>query len=258
MAVQEIAISLISRSPFQPREVFDQDCIADLAESIRGGSLAHTPVVRPIAPEGHYELVCGERRLEAVKLLGKTTILVDVKEMTDIEAARLLAAENLHRKDFTDWEVSRMISIIQDKGFAKTDVEIGQFLGRPRSVISRLKAFCSFPDALAAIVRQAPGRFGYALASDLRSGGWITRHPDLVAEALNRVVAKTLSQEGVITWLKQKTTPQQGRVLKESTLKVKDLAVRITIYPDTIRISCKGMDPLQIEQDLCQLLETKL
>ena len=81
----EIPVASIHRSPYQPRVTFDEESIAELAQSIRQVGLIQPLVVRK-APEGGYELVAGERRLRAVKSLGMEKVtclsLIHISEPT--------------------------------------------------------------------------------------------------------------------------------------------------------------------------------
>jgi hypothetical protein len=72
------------------------------------------------------------------------------------------------------------------------------------------------------------------------------------------VVSGALTQAGVISWLRSRTTPAASTALKDSTFKINNRKVRITVYQDTIRISCKGMNSLDIEAGLQTALKNLL
>ena len=90
--MQEIEISKISSSPYQNRKKFHG--IDELAESLQRDGLIHPVVVREV--DGNYELVVGERRLKATATF-KETITAIVKDYTNLEARRVVAAENMQR-----------------------------------------------------------------------------------------------------------------------------------------------------------------
>ena len=95
----EIPVASIHRSPYQPRVTFDEESIAELAQSIRQVGLIQPLVVRK-ALEGGYELVAGERRLRAVKSLGMEKVTCIVEQSVQDESSAMMALiENLQRED---------------------------------------------------------------------------------------------------------------------------------------------------------------
>lgn len=256
--IVDLPVSTVKRSPFQVRAQLDQEHVAALAQSIQDMELSSPILVRPLSIEGQYELVCGENRLEAHKLLGRHVIRAVVRSLSDHEAASILAADNLQRRELSDWEICQTVNMLTSTGAAKTDAQIARILGRPRSFVTKVRAFNDLPPGAAAIIGATPSLFGASLASDLRTSGYCKKHPDLVEEALSRVVGGSLTQAGVISWLRSKTTPATGTALKDTTVTIKNKKVRITVYQDTIRISCKGMNSLDIEASLQTALEKSL
>ena len=257
-SIADLDVASTLRSPFQARSCRDQEHIAALAKSIDDNELASPILVRPLPETETYELVCGENRLEAHKILGRATIRAIVRPMTDAEAATILSADNLQRKELSDWEICQTINMLVSHGFAKTDAQLSRILGRPRYFITKVRAFNDLPPGAAAHVAVAPALFGASLASDLRASGYCKTHPSLVDEALARVVSGALTQAGVISWLRSRTTPAASTALKDSTFKINNRKVRITVYQDTIRISCKGMNSLDIEAGLQTALKNLL
>ncbi len=111
--VVELPVDKISRSPYQPREAFDDVKITELANSIRESGLLQPIVVRVLDPEkGTYELIAGERRLLAHQRLGRATIPAIVRDVSDEEARNLVLIENLQREDLTIIEEARCISAL--------------------------------------------------------------------------------------------------------------------------------------------------
>lgn len=111
--MKTVEIRLIKSNPFQTREHFDRESIRQLADEIKeqgfwGGAFRARPV------DGHYELVFGHRRLEALKLLGYKQIDVDVATVDDQQMALQSLIENLQREGLTDLEkangIKRLLS----------------------------------------------------------------------------------------------------------------------------------------------------
>lgn len=216
--VLDLPVSAITRSPYQVRAQLDPEHISALAQSIQDMELSSPILVRPLATNDQYELVCGEHRLEAHKLLGRPLIRAIVRSLSDHEAASILAADNLQRRELSDWEICQTVNMLTSTGAAKTDAQIARILGRPRSFVTKVRAFNDLPPGAAAIIGATPSLFGASLASDLRTSGYCKKHPALVEEALSRVVGGSLTQAGVISWLRSKTTPATGTALKDTTV----------------------------------------
>ena len=97
-ALMELPVSAIRRNPYQPRATFDEESIAELAQSIRQVGLLQPLLVRKVA-DG-YELVAGERRLRAVASLGMEKVPCIVQqEIVDETSAMMALIENLQRED---------------------------------------------------------------------------------------------------------------------------------------------------------------
>lgn len=109
--VVELPIESIQPSPFQPRTVFDETKLAELGNSIAANGLVQPIVVRLIASNPPvYELIAGERRLRASKLVGKLTIEAVIKTMTDEEARENALIENIQRDDLTIIDLARSLA----------------------------------------------------------------------------------------------------------------------------------------------------
>jgi len=125
--VQEIALELISPSPYQPRREFAPEAMTELADSIRQTGVFQPVVVRPVKPfdrpwEPAYELVMGERRLRACRIAGRRTIPAIVREMTDEEARRECVAENLLRVQLKPMEKALAFKELLDLGLTRAQI----------------------------------------------------------------------------------------------------------------------------------------
>src|SRR5258708_40362994 len=96
-ATQQIPIDKIVPSPFQARKNFDEQALRELAQTIKDRGLENAILVRPV--NGQFELIAGERRWRAAKLLGWQTIEAKVEPVDDKEAALQGVVENTQRKD---------------------------------------------------------------------------------------------------------------------------------------------------------------
>lgn len=102
----EVAVMLpvdrIDPNPYQPRRIFRDDELEELAESVRQVGVLQPIVVRPV--DGRYQIIAGERRWRAARLAGLPTIPAVVRPMEDHDAAVAALVENLQRSDLSFWE----------------------------------------------------------------------------------------------------------------------------------------------------------
>jgi ParB family transcriptional regulator, chromosome partitioning protein len=142
--LRELAIELIEPNERQPRDGFDEDSLAALAESIEVNGVLQPVIVRPRAG-GKFELVAGERRLRAARLAGLEGIPAIVRETGDSERLELALMENVAREDLNPVEEARAsATLVEDLGITKE--ELGRRVGRSRTAISNLIRLLQLPD----------------------------------------------------------------------------------------------------------------
>ncbi len=252
-----LPVELIDRSPYQVRLVLDAEHIASLATSIKDHDLSSPILVRP-KDHGRFELICGENRLESHKLLGHEKIHAIIRCLSDVEAAKACAADNLQRSELCDYEICKTVLMLLENRFARTDADVAAIIGRPRSFVTKVKAFTALPGQAMESVRTSPRLFGASMVAELKASGYNRTHPKIVTEAFARVVSGALTQAGVLSFIRSRVNPVSASALKDVTFKVKGKTVRMTVYQDTIRICCKGMDSLGIEDKLQMALKSLL
>jgi ParB family transcriptional regulator, chromosome partitioning protein len=142
--LREIPVELIGPNPRQPRRSFDEDKLAELAESIRARGVLQPIVVSPL-PGGRYELVAGERRLRAARLAELESVPAVVREADDWDRLELALAENMAREDLNPIEEARACAmLVDDLGLTKE--EVGRRVGRSRVAISNLVRLLELPE----------------------------------------------------------------------------------------------------------------
>ena len=144
----EIPVGLIHPNPRQPRQVFDEEDISELAASIAEVGLLQPIVVRqvPTAPreEPRYELIMGERRLRASKEAGLETIPAVVRDTDDVDLLRDALLENLHRVQLNPLEEAAAYQqLLED--FRCTHAELSERIARSRSQISNTLRLMKLP-----------------------------------------------------------------------------------------------------------------
>lgn len=142
----ELPIDEISPNPRQPRQTFDEDALAELADSIRIVGLLQPIVVRALKPGG-YELIMGERRLRASKLAEADTIPAIVRETGDDDLLRDALMENLHRQQLNPLEEAAAYQQLLDD-FGATHEELATRIGRSRPHITNTLRLLNLPPAV--------------------------------------------------------------------------------------------------------------
>jgi ParB family transcriptional regulator, chromosome partitioning protein len=188
--LREIPLELIRPNPRQPRRRFDEEGLAELAQSIGSRGLLQPLVVRPLTG-GEYELVAGERRLRAAKMAKLETIPALVREADDWERLDLALAENMAREDLNPVEEARACAmLVEDLGLTRG--EVGRRVGRSRAAISNLMRLLELPEEALELIEGGQLSEGHGraillckdhgarrrLARDARDGGWSVRHTE--------------------------------------------------------------------------------
>jgi ParB family chromosome partitioning protein len=156
-----LALSSIRPNPWQPRQVFANEALEQLANSIRSQGLLQPVVVRAVA-EG-YELVAGERRWRACGLAELSHIPAVVRQMDDRTAAALALVENLQREDLNALEKAQGIKRLIDD-FNLTHQQAGEALGHSRTHVSNLLRLLELAPAAQGLVETGQLDMGHARA----------------------------------------------------------------------------------------------
>ena len=131
--VARIQVSDIVPNPFQPRTVFNEDKIEELAETLHTHGMIQPIIVRK--RDDHYEIIAGERRWRAVQTLGWETVPAVVKEMNDTKTASVALIENLQREELTSIEEAAAYQkLLELHGL--TQESLAQRLGKGQSTVA--------------------------------------------------------------------------------------------------------------------------
>ena len=141
------AIRSIVPNPFQPREVFDETAIDELAASIREKGLLQPLLVRP-APNG-FQLIAGERRFRAAQRAGLDRVPITVREVDDVEALELALIENLQRENLNPVEEARAYKRLSDE-FDLSQEDIATRVSKSRSAVTNSLRLLQLPPSVIA------------------------------------------------------------------------------------------------------------
>jgi ParB family chromosome partitioning protein len=180
----ELPVDAIHPNPRQPRQVFDEDALAELAHSIREFGVLQPVVVRP--DDQGYELVMGERRLRAAVTAGLATIPAIVRSTSDDAMLRDALLENIHRAQLNPLEEAAAYQQLLEE-FGTTHEELAHRIGRSRPQVSNTIRLLNLP--LAVQRRVAAGVLSAGHARALLG----LENADQQDELAARIVAEGLS-----------------------------------------------------------------
>jgi ParB family chromosome partitioning protein len=225
----EIPLDQIVANPRQPRQVFDEDHMAELVHSIKEVGLLQPVVVREVAKD-RYELIMGERRWRASGKAGLGTIGAIVRETSDEDLLRDALLENLHRSQLNPLEeASAYQQLLED--FGCTHEELADRIGRSRPQISNTLRLLKLTPTVQR--RVAAGVLSAGHARALVS----VANPEIQDRLATRVVAEGLSvralEEIVTVGPDAAKRPAARQSAKASAPRLADLAARLSERYDT-------------------------
>lgn len=159
-----LAIDAIRPGPSQPRKLIQAQPLEELAASIKSNGVIQPIVVRPIAQSpNQFEIVAGERRWQAAKLAGLTSIPVVIKELSDKDAVAVALIENIQREELTPAEEARAFKRLIEE-FQLTHEAVGDAVGRSRAAVSNLLRLLDLPESLLKLLDAKRLGMGHARA----------------------------------------------------------------------------------------------
>lgn len=151
----------IKPNPFQPREEFNQEHIAELAQSIKEKGVIQPLLVRRRGD--NYELIAGERRLRACNVLGLKEIPLIVKEVDDRDSLEYALIENIQRESLNPIEEAHAYQHLIDK-FQVTQEKISEAMGKARTTIANTLRLLKLPHEIQEELKKERISFGHARA----------------------------------------------------------------------------------------------
>ena len=129
-----LALEEITPNREQPRKEFDEEKIAELADSIRQHGILQPLLVRPMVTGG-YQIVAGERRYRAARMAGLSEVPVVVRELEDAQVTELALIENLQREDLTPMEEAQGYQSLMEK-YGMTQEQVAETVGKSRPTVT--------------------------------------------------------------------------------------------------------------------------
>jgi len=162
--IRKVAIDLIKANPKNPRRLFKEEDLEELAGSIRQHGMIQPVVVRP-APAGGsgYELIAGERRWRAAQKAGQHEIPVIIQDVTDREAMEIAIIENVQRQDLNPLEEAMGYDqLIQE--FEYTQNDLASVIGKSRSHVANTLRLLKLPEPVKEYLNEGALTAGHARA----------------------------------------------------------------------------------------------
>lgn len=243
--VIEISVECIQPNRYQPRSLFNEEKIKELAQTIHTHGMIQPVVVRKIE-EDKYELIAGERRWRAVQLLGWEKISAIIREMTDTQTASVALIENLQREELTVIEEAMAYAKLLEM-HDLTQEALAQRLGKNQSTIANKLRLLKLPEPVqdALLNKQITERHARALIKLKDEEAQIKLLQEIIEQDLN--VKQT---EDKISALHQpKAKPKKRKPLLKGVNKDVRIAMN-TIRQSLTMVSDTGIAVESDEQDL--------
>ena len=159
-SIQEIPVGDLDTNPDQPRQTFDDESIAQLADSIRDQGVLQPLLVVPFNG-GRYRIIAGERRYRASRLAGLETLPCIVKDIDVVRQMEIALIENLQREDLNPLEAAKGIQALM-KQCGYTQEKVSTRLGKSRPAVANLLRMLTLPDEVTEMVRDGLLSAGHA------------------------------------------------------------------------------------------------
>ena len=161
-AKQTVRLNDIEPNKAQPRTDFDEESIANLADSIREHGLLQPLLVRPLE-DGGYQIVAGERRWRACRMLGLSEVPVLIKDLSDKETAQIALIENLQRENLNPIEEAAGYRDLMDK-YGMTQEAVAKTVGKSRPSVANALRMLNLPVEIQGYLRSGDISAGHAKA----------------------------------------------------------------------------------------------
>ena len=207
-SIVDLDIEELRPNPYQPRHVFDEESLNELADSIREHGVFQ-PIIVKKSIKG-YEIVAGERRYRASKLAGKTTIPAIIRDFTDEEMMEIALLENLQREDLTVIEEAnaykKMLTSLN-----LTQDELAAKVGKSRSHITNIVGLLRLPESVQRMVLNHELSMGHARVLSKLSDS------EKITEIAKKIVAENLTVRAVENMLEKDSYPRTNKVTRRDS-----------------------------------------
>lgn len=248
--IVNVPLNELRSNPYQPRKVFNQEALEELASSIKEHGVFQ-PIIVKKSIKG-YEIIAGERRVKASQMAGLTEIPAIVRDFNDTQMMEIALLENLQREDLTAIEEAQAYKKLKET-LDLTQEELAKRLGKSRSHITNMLGLLNLPENIQEDINSKKISMGHArVLSKLDSEEQQNELEDII---INKGISvrelENLTQEPQII----KVHPQKPKVVKNNEYSYlqnelsEKLGTKVVIKKNKIEISFVN------DKDLSRLLE---
>ena len=246
-----VSISDLSRNPYQPRQLFSEEKLEELANSIKKNGIIQPIAVRQSKSQsGKYEIVAGERRWLAAQRAGLHEIPVTVLDLTDVESLEVAIVENIQRDDLNPVEEARGYKRLNEE-FKYDHESISKLMSKSRSHISNTLRLLTLPGDVIAMLEEGSLTSGQARP--------LIGLPNASSIA-EEIVSKNYSARKVEYLVKSKKNSTKEKIYDPNIIKAQEriekaLGLKINIVnkknnSGKIIIEYKDLDQFELVSDL--------
>lgn len=213
--VLEIDIGLIDRNEDQPRKIFDEKALKELAHSIKQHGIISPLILQRTGDR--YQIIAGERRFRAGRMAGLKTVPAIIKEYTKQQISEVAIIENLQREDLNPIESAKAIAQLIEQ-FSLTQEQVADKIGKSRPAVANTLRLLTLPEVVVKYVEEGKLSAGHArtlLGIDDRTK---------MIELANYAIAKKISVRDLEIMVKKLNKPAKQNEKSAQSLELKEFA----------------------------------
>ena len=247
--VKELKVEEIRTNPYQPRKIFDEEKLKELAQSISLYGVIQ-PIIVKKSIKG-YEIIAGERRYRASVMAGKTTIPAIIRDFSDEEMMEIAILENLQRENLNVLEEAMAYDSLMRR-LNLTQEEVAKRVNKSRSHITNILGILTLPEDVKKQIAENKITMGHArVLSKLDD-------TEKIKYLAKKVADESLSVRELESMTSGDETPRRHKVVKQKSLIYQDLEKELSLYLGTkVKLSNKKLVISFVnDKDLNRILET--
>ena len=247
--VKELKVEEIRTNPYQPRKIFDEEKLKELAQSISLYGVIQ-PIIVKKSIKG-YEIIAGERRYRASVMAGKTTIPAIIRDFSDEEMMEIAILENLQRENLNVLEEAMAYDSLMRR-LNLTQEEVAKRVNKSRSHITNILGILTLPEDVKKQIAENKITMGHArVLSKLDD-------TEKIKYLAKKVADESLSVRELESMTSGDETPRRHKVVKQKSLIYQDLQKELSLYLGTkVKLNNKKLVISFVnDKDLNRILET--
>lgn len=247
--VKELKVEEIRTNPYQPRKIFDEEKLKELAQSINLYGVIQ-PIIVKKSIKG-YEIIAGERRYRASVMAGKTTIPAIIRDFSDEEMMEIAILENLQRENLNVLEEAMAYDSLMRR-LNLTQEEVAKRVNKSRSHITNILGILTLPEEVKKQIAENKITMGHArVLSKLDD-------TEKIKYLAKKVADESLSVRELESMTSGDETPRRHKVVKQKSLIYQDLEKELSLYLGTkVKLNNKKLVISFVnDKDLNRILET--